>query len=147
MRFFLSAGSNIYPQKHIPASIEVLRNDFQVIKISSVYETDPVGAAGPQKFWNYAAEIEFEGGLENLSRKIRETEKLLGRKRDPQNKFAPRCIDFDILPQADYQRQAFIMIPLAEIAPFEKDTETGKTFLELAANFSVEKKSYRKVLR
>ena len=145
MHFFISAGSNIEPRKHIPLSIETLKKNFQVLKISTVYETDPVGMSADSKFWNYAAEIEFGGTREELSKKIRGIETSLGRKRDPQNKFAPRCIDFDILPQADYQRQAFIMIPLAEIAPEEKDSETRKTFEDLARNFGEEKKKYWKV--
>lgn len=101
--------------------------------------------AGSQKFWNYAAQIEFTGNRQDLTLRIREIEKLLGRQRDPRNKFAPRCIDIDILPQPDYQRQAFIVLPLAEIAPGEKDPETGKTFEELAGNFTAEKKSYKKI--
>lgn len=142
-RYFLSAGSNIDPQKYIPLSIETLKKNFSVVKISTVYETSPVGPA-TGKFWNYAAEIDFSGNRELLSEKIREVESRLGRKRDPQNKFAPRCIDLDILPQPDYQKQAFIMVPLAEIAPEEKDPETGRTFGELAENFGEEKKSYKK---
>lgn len=145
MRFFLSAGSNIEPKKYIPLSIKTLKEKFSVIKVSSVYETDPVGAAGDRKFWNYAAEIEFAGNRSCLTAEIREIEESLGRRRDPQNKFAPRCIDIDILPQSDYQKQAFIMVPLAEIAPKEKDPETEKTFEELAENFKEEKKSYKKI--
>ena len=153
MKFFLSVGSNIDPQKNIPLSIETLKKNFQVLNISSVYETDPVGSDGTintriaagQKFWNYAAVIEFNESRMKLSHQIRDLENFLGRVRDPQNKFAPRCIDFDILPQADYQKQAFIMIPLAEIAAQEKDAETGKTFKDLSENFTAEKKSYRKI--
>ena len=145
MRFFLSAGSNIESEKYIPLSIKILNEKFSVIKISSVYETDPVGAAGDRKFRNYAAEIEFNGDRSRLTSEIREIEEALGRRRDPQNKFAPRCIDIDILPQQDYQKLAFIMVPLAEIAPKEEDPETGKTFEELAENFKEEKKSYKKI--
>lgn len=145
MRFFLSAGSNIDPELHIPSSIEALKKNFDIISISSVYETDPVGPAGGRKFWNYAAAIGFTANREELSVKIRKLESLLGRKRDPQNKFAPRCIDIDILPQPDYQQQAFIMIPLEEIAPEENDFETGKTFAELAKDFKTEKKNYKKI--
>ena len=71
MKFFLSAGSNIEPQKHIPVSIETLKKKFEICKVSSVYETDPVGTDGRQKFWNYAAEIEFKGTREQLFLKIR----------------------------------------------------------------------------
>ena len=38
------------------------------------------------------------------------------------------------------------MVPLAEIAPEEKDLETGKKFSELAAGFEKEEKKFRKVM-
>ncbi len=143
---FLSLGSNLSPEKFIPACIETLKQKFRVLKVSSVYETDPVGPTGKEKFWNLAVEIEPAADPAVLLKELRAVEESLGRKRDPFNKFAPRTIDIDILPQQDYQNQALIMIPLAEIAPEEKDRETGKSFRELAEKFREEKKSYRKVL-
>lgn len=129
---FLSLGSNIEPNKNIPAGLKLLKEKLEVLKISPAYETAPVGPAGPQKFWNLAVEIESGLSRKNLTEKLREIEAALGRGRDPENKFAARTIDIDILPQPDYQNQAFIMIPLADIAPETQDTETGKTFKSLA---------------
>jgi 2-amino-4-hydroxy-6-hydroxymethyldihydropteridine diphosphokinase len=129
-RFYLSIGSNIHPESNIPASIRLLRETFDVKKISSVYETDPIGPAGDKKFWNLAAEIESSLTREELVSQIRRLEEKLGRKREA-NKFAPRSIDMDLLPQSGYQEQGFIIIPLAEIAPEAKDPETGKSFAEL----------------
>ena len=141
---FLSVGSNIEPKKNIPACLKLLEKKLTVLKYSPVYETDPVGPAGRQKFWNLAAEIKSDLGRENLVKQLRKIETVLGRRRDPQNKFAARTIDIDVLPQPDYQNQAFIMIPLADIAPGVKDPETGKTFGELASDL---KKSCGKSLR
>ena len=132
-RFFLSIGSNIQPEKNVPACIVLLRKSFDVKKVSSVYETDPVGPAGDKKFWNLAAEIESVLPREKLIAEIRDLEEKLGRKRG-ENKFAPRSIDIDLLPQPGYQEQGFIMIPLAEIAPPAVDPETGKSFAELEAS-------------
>ena len=131
---FLSIGSNIEPELNVPACLKLLKEKFDHVKISPVYETDPVGPAGPQKFWNLAAEIKSDLGRKELTEKMREIEGALGRRRDPENKFAPRAIDIDILPQDDYQNQAFIMIPLADIAPEARDAKTGKTFEALAEN-------------
>ena len=128
--FYLSIGSNVHPESNIPACIRLLRETFDVKKISSVYETDPIGPAGDKKFWNLAAEIESVLSRENLIAEIRRLEEKLGRKREA-NKFAPRSIDIDLLPQPGYQEQGFIMIPLAEIAPETKDPETGKSFVGL----------------
>ncbi|MBI3314042.1 MAG: 2-amino-4-hydroxy-6-hydroxymethyldihydropteridine diphosphokinase [Candidatus Omnitrophica bacterium] len=132
MIFFLSLGSNIEPEKNIPRSLELLKKQLQVEKISSVYETEPVGPAGDKKFWNLALSIRSDDDRKTFGSNLRKLEEALGRKRDPVNKFLPRTIDIDLLPQPDYQNQAFIMIPLAEIAPRQKDPETGKTFEELA---------------
>jgi 2-amino-4-hydroxy-6-hydroxymethyldihydropteridine diphosphokinase len=144
MKYFLSLGSNIQPEKNIPEALHLLRKELGVQKFSSVYETDPVGPAGNQKFWNLAAEIEFPANKQELIKRLREIESSLGRKRE-ENKFAPRPIDIDVLPQPDYTQQAFIMIPLAEIAPEEKDAATGKTFLELAQPLKKEAEKFKKI--
>ena len=135
-QFFLSLGSNIEPEKNIPSCIESLKKNLSVKKISSIYETDPVGPAGPLKFWNAVVEIESEETRGTLIATVRRIEEGLGRRRNPSDKFAPRPIDIDILPQADYQRHAFIIIPLAEIAPDAHDEETGKIFRDLASEVS-----------
>lgn len=143
---FLSLGSNIEPAKNIPACLKLLKENFTVLKISPVYETDPVGPAGPQPFWNLAIEIESNLDRKNLTEKLRKVEARLGRTRDPQNKFIPRTLDIDILPQPDYQNQAFIMVPLADIAPETRDPETGETFKSLAAKLREEAlKSMRRI--
>ena len=132
---FLSIGSNIDPAKNIPDCLKILKEKFNVLKISPVYETDPVGPAGNRKFWNLAVEIENVLERKILTEKLRRAERVLGRVRDVKNKFVPRTIDIDILPQPDYQNQGFIMIPLADIAPKAEDPETGKSFQELAGKF------------
>ncbi len=131
-RYFLSIGSNIQPALHVPRCLKFLSEKFRVVKTSSVYETEPVGPVGKNKFWNLAVEIESELSHAELLHALRAIEESLGRKRDPKNKYAPRTIDLDILPQPDYQSAAFIMIPLAEIAPDVRDAETGDTFEQLA---------------
>ena len=132
MTVFLSIGSNVQPQKNIPACLEILKKKFSVKKISSIYETEPVGPAGNRKFWNLAVGLETGLDLKMLAATLRQIEETLGRKHDPADKFAARTIDLDILPQPGYQNQAFIMIPLAEIAGGQRDEETGKTFGEIA---------------
>ncbi len=129
--FFLGIGSNIDPKKNIPACLELLKKNFSVTKISSIYETEPVGPAGKAKFWNLAVRIETELDAKTLEMEVQRLEERLGRKRDPANKFAARTIDIDLLPQPGFEEQAFLMIPLAEIAPREKATD-GRSFEEIA---------------
>ncbi len=142
---YLSLGSNVNPKKHIPEAIQLLRENFSVLGVSSIYETDPVGPAGNLKFWNLAASVQSEDPAA-LRLKLREIEARLGRVRG-ENKFAPRTIDIDILPQPDYQKLAFVMIPLAEIAPDEKDRETGLSFSELAEKIKDQAGNFRKILQ
>ena len=144
-RIFLSLGSNIQPAKYIPACFQKLKERFHVLKISPVYETTPVGPAGSFSFWNAVVEIETDLTGKNLSDALRSIEEALGRVRNPLNKFAPRTLDIDILPQPDYQNLAFIMIPLADISPDTLDPQTGKSFRELAQALAAEGKAFRKV--
>ena len=136
--YYLSIGSNILPAEHIPACMSRLRRIYPAVKFSCVYETDPVGpadfpaAAGREKFWNLAAAISTPESETSVRKTLRQIESDMGRVRSPENRFLPRTIDIDILPQAGYQQQAFIMIPLAEIAPQARDSQTGQTFLALA---------------
>lgn len=143
-RFLLSIGSNIAPQKNIPKCIELLKSQFRLIALSSIYETAPVGSEGP-RFWNLTAMIETPLDQENLLQTLKTIEKRLGRKRDPKNKFAPRTLDIDLLPQAGYLEQEFILIPLAEMAPNERDPESGKTFKELRAAFPEKSRNWKKI--
>ena len=131
-RIFLSMGSNVEPEKNLPACLEKLKKKWRVLRVSSAYETDPVGPAGRSKFWNAAAEILTERDDAGLREELRTIEAELGRARSS-DKFASRTIDIDLLPQKDYQSQAFIVIPLAEIAAKEIEPETGRTYEELAA--------------
>jgi len=144
-RVFLSIGSNVHPEIYIPQCIEKLKKQFKVLHISSVYETNPVGPAGTINFWNFAAEVETVLNEKDFSSQLRALEESLGRRRDPANRFAPRTIDIDVLPQSDYQNLAFIMIPLAEIAPSEMDSVTGKSFQDLADRLRSETRLFRKV--
>ncbi|MCB9799374.1 MAG: 2-amino-4-hydroxy-6-hydroxymethyldihydropteridine diphosphokinase [Candidatus Omnitrophica bacterium] len=130
--FFLSIGSNISPEKNIPLCLKALQTSFPETIFSSAYETDPVGPAGNLKFWNLAAMIPSRQSRDEVISETKKIEYTLGRRRTSGDKYAPRTIDIDILPQEDYQKLAFIIIPLAEIAPDEIDPKTGLTFKALA---------------
>ncbi len=138
-RFFISIGSNLEPEKNIPACLTLLKKEFEGIKRSSVYETDPVGPAGDKKFWNLVVQIQTPLDKKSLVEKMREIEKQLGRKREAANRFAARTIDLDLLPTPDYADQGFVIIPLAEMAPAERDPVSGKTFRELAEPFRTQR--------
>ena len=130
--YLLILGSNIEPEKNMPRARTKLKTAFPDMLFSDFYETDPVGSVGPEKFWNAAGIIKTEIPRDEVSLLVKKIESDLGRIRDPNNKFIPRTMDIDILPCSNWQNQAFIMVPLAEIAAEIIDPETGKTFGDLA---------------
>jgi len=146
--FYLSLGSNINPAQNIPACLSLLKKKYPSIRFSAVYETDPVGPAGSEKFWNLAAEISVSENLseDDLRKDLRKVESQLGRVRSETNRFIPRVIDIDILPQPGYENQAFIIIPLAELAGNTLDPVTGKTFSALAEELKPDSSGFQKMM-
>src|SRR3989338_8009564 len=93
MKAYLSLGSNINPSKNVPACLQKLRSDFRLLKISSVYETSPVGPAGKRNFWNLGAVLESRLSRKTLLAQLRRMESKLGRIRTVR-KYGPRLVFF-----------------------------------------------------
>ena len=133
----LSLGSNIEPETHLVKATQLLRDQGRIERISSVWESESVGAEGP----NYLnACILFSMPLNQTDLKkqvLLPIEVKLGRKRT-ENKFAPRTMDIDIVlfdgRSCDdrYWEQAFVVIPLAEIYPDYKNPLTQESLAETA---------------
>jgi 2-amino-4-hydroxy-6-hydroxymethyldihydropteridine diphosphokinase len=119
---YLSLGSNIEPEVNLPRAVQLLSKYGEVEKISSVWESEPVGGGGG----NYLnACLLYNTSLirDRLkARVIHPIETQLGRKRSA-DKFAPRTIDIDIvifdgeIVGGRWLAQAFVVVPLAEIFP------------------------------
>ena len=134
---YLSLGSNIEPEVNLVRALELLHKLGRVEKISSAWESESVGAEGP----NYLnACILFVTPLEQDALKERvllPIEAQLGRKRT-ENRFAPRPIDIDIVVFDErscddkYWEQAFVVIPLAEIHPHFRNPVQNETVAETA---------------
>lgn len=114
-----------------------------VERISSLYETEPVGLAQQDSYLNLALEANTFLFPAQLLARIQKIEEKLKRKRSILN--GPRTIDIDIifhgetvmksaeleLPHPRYAGRRFVLAPLAEIAPDLRDPVTGKTMSEL----------------
>lgn len=127
---YIGIGSNLGDrEKHIKDAIEKLKETkgVEVKKISSIYETEPVGGPKQGKYLNGVIEIETWLEPGDLMIKLQKIEKQSGRIRSVKN--APRTIDLDILLYGDkkidepglkiphprmYERE-FVMKPLGEI--------------------------------
>jgi len=143
--YYISIGSNINPEIHIPECIKRLRHEFKQLDISAIYETPPFGPAGDANFWNLACRIKTELTDQEIREKMHAIETDFGRKHNSQDKFAPRTLDLDVLPKEGYQKQAFVMVPLAEIDSDAIDSLSRKTFGELAALLEEDAKKFKKI--
>lgn len=149
---FLSLGSNIEREKHIRAAVAALKSMLTDCKLSSVYESEAVGFAG-ENFYNLIVQGEFSGDLATLTRQLKELEDAHGRDRQGP-RFSARTLDIDIvlfgdwvglhdgiqLPRAELYKNAFVLKPLAELAPVSVDPKSGKTFAQLWQELRIEQK-------
>jgi 2-amino-4-hydroxy-6-hydroxymethyldihydropteridine diphosphokinase len=142
-RAYLSLGSNVDPEAHLARAIEELRARFGPVVASGFLRTPAVGFEGPD-FINAAAIVETDLGIVELDAWLHALEDAHGRRRDVP-RFSDRPLDIDIVfyddlvfrgpgnlqvPRPELQH-AFVLGPLAEIAPGFRDPVTGRTLAEL----------------
>jgi 2-amino-4-hydroxy-6-hydroxymethyldihydropteridine diphosphokinase len=137
-RAYLNIGSNIGPEAHLPRALELLREHGDVPAVSQAWETRAVGADGPN-FLNACALFLTPLSASELKAQVISTiEDRLGRIRSD-NRNAPRTIDLDIalydnspLHLSNWEN-AFLLVPLAELAPELPHPVTGEKLSEAAA--------------
>ncbi|MCX5716228.1 MAG: 2-amino-4-hydroxy-6-hydroxymethyldihydropteridine diphosphokinase [Candidatus Omnitrophica bacterium] len=143
---YIAFGSNLGDRnKNIEKAIEYLKEltGVTVQKVSSVYETDPVGGPVQGKFLNGALEIETALLPDELLDRLKGIESRLGR--TPQEENSPRPIDLDIIfygdvvisggrikiPHPRMHEREFVLKGLIEIAPDFMHPRLNKTVRQL----------------
>jgi len=148
---YLSLGSNVEAQRNIEAALDALADTFGELIISSVYESEAVGFEG-DSFYNLVVGIHSAQAVGELSKILKAIEDLQGRDRTAP-KFGARSLDIDILtvddrvgvidgvaiPRDEVLKNAFVLQPLAEIAPTTVHPQMGISFLQLWQDFDKNK--------
>ncbi|NMC16039.1 MAG: 2-amino-4-hydroxy-6-hydroxymethyldihydropteridine diphosphokinase [Chloroflexi bacterium] len=127
---FLGLGTNLGSRaENLAAARELLAAQLTVLAASSVYETEPWGFREQPAFLNQVLHVETDLSPARLLRYLKRLEKQLGRTKS--FRYGPRLIDIDILfydrlvintrqlqiPHPRLPERAFVLVPLAEIAP------------------------------
>ena len=147
---YLGFGSNIGNREaNIQQALDRLQtDDVRLLRVSSLYETEPMGLREQAWFLNQVAEFETEFAPLQLLQRIQMVEKALGRKREIVN--GPRTIDIDIvlfgdvimrtaeltIPHPRYRERRFVLEPLLELSPALKDPGTGQQLSAMLATIS-----------
>ncbi|MGL5525973.1 MAG: 2-amino-4-hydroxy-6-hydroxymethyldihydropteridine diphosphokinase [Aeromonas veronii] len=139
---YISLGSNIERDRHIRAGLDALHAEFGELRVSRVFESEAVGFNG-RPFYNLVAAAETDLPLVTVCQRLRAMEFAHGREPDAK-KFAPRTLDLDlllygdlvcdtplVLPRGEVLTNAFVLWPLAELAPKLRHPVDGRTIGEL----------------
>lgn len=142
---YIGLGSNIEPNKNLPLAVQHLREQTELLDVSSAWRAPAIGKPAPE-FFNAAAKIRIPFSANELKEIIlRPIEAELGRKRSP-DKYAPRTIDLDILlfdNQAldpEIWELAHLAVPLAEVYPNYFNAATGEPLQEVANRLEAKSK-------
>ena len=145
---FLGLGSNVQRYRHLAAGLDALQQRFGALRCSPVYESEAVGFVG-DPFLNMVVAVDTPLALADLVPMLREIEYAHGRQADAP-KYSPRSLDIDILsyddfcgldsglvlPRDEILSNAFVLLPLSELAPGHCHPQTGKSYAEHWRDYS-----------
>ncbi len=146
IQVFLGIGTNLGDrERNLQEARTALNQRLEILKESSIYQTAPWGYLDQPAFLNQVIEAQTALSSLNLLDFLKQTEKQLGRQAN--FRFGPRLIDLDILfygnriiqtprlqvPHPRLSERAFVLIPLAEIAPEFVHPQNKQTVTQLLA--------------
>jgi len=133
----IGIGSNIDRENSIRGAVRELAAHYGSLTLSPVYESKAHGFEG-DNFYNLVAGFDTAESIERIKETLSRIELRFGRTRQG-DRFSARTLDLDLLlyddivrhdsqvnlPHPDIQRYAFVLCPLADIAPDLRHPETG----------------------
>lgn len=143
VQVYIGIGSNVDRERHVTAALNALAGWFGELAISPVYESEAVGFDG-SPFLNLVVGITTSQSVGALSTRFKQLELENGR-RPQAPKFSARTLDLDILlygntvgrvdgvelPRSEILKNAFVLRPLADLAPSLKHPVCGKSYGKL----------------
>ncbi|MGH7725738.1 MAG: 2-amino-4-hydroxy-6-hydroxymethyldihydropteridine diphosphokinase [Candidatus Eiseniibacteriota bacterium] len=150
MKAYVGLGSNLGEREAlIRVAIENLARlpETRLARVSSLYDTAPVGELDQPNFLNAVAQLESELTARQLLWNMLLVERRLGRVRHASRRYGPRTIDLDLLlygnlvldepdltlPHPEIAKRAFVLIPLVELDPGLLHPTLGETVADLLA--------------
>jgi GTP cyclohydrolase-4 len=143
---YLGLGSNLEErEENLRQALALLSTKVGLEEVSSIYETEPVGYTEQPLFLNLVCRIATNLPPDELLRLAKDIETKMGKISSEQRNL-PRIIDIDILfyedrivstqdltiPHPRLHGRAFVLIPLAEIAPGLVHPKLNKSIAQLA---------------
>jgi len=141
---YIGLGSNMGDRvKTLRMAIQRMETLGRIAEVSSLYETEPVGYLEQPRFLNAVVALDTALAPVDLLGELLGIECDLGRMRSFPN--APRTLDLDLLmvdnvildtpelalPHPRLHERAFVLVPLAEVAPKLVHPGSGKSLQEL----------------
>ena len=128
-RIYISIGSNIEAEQHLRHAVAELQAHYGELQLSSVYESESVGFHG-DNFLNMVVGLDTDEDVHMVVQTLRLIEDRYGRVRTGP-RFSARTLDLDLLlyddlvlkenglelPRGEITHNAFVLWPLAELAP------------------------------
>lgn len=144
---YVSGGSNLDAERNLVLAARALKARHPGARFSRCYRNTAVGFEGPE-FINFVVELPVAGDPQLLKGELECVETQCGRARNAP-KWEPRPMDLDILlfadvvqdtpglvlPRPDLLRWAFMLGPLAELAPDVRHPVAGRSIAELWGDF------------